>query len=277
MKGKMKNINIKAVVVGVLADILGTIFAVGLIMILIWIVLYGDGIQGDALIQHTEKLMQSTNFLAGVMVFGTFMDFVAGFITGKIAKKSEVTNAGLVGGISVLLGLIMSIFSPSSTPTWFNWSAYLITIPAVILGGMFSSKFQNSLFLSINLKGRLWVLNCVIIFCFYKAAQLIGWAYFTNSEIISSLIEALLWLITAVGLIKKINVARIAMIVWLVIEIVLGVPYQLSHLSGKIQAHQVFSIVFYILIRAFVIYYLQRKAVISKFKKNVPDAVPENG
>lgn len=120
-------------------------------------------------------------------------------------------------------------------------------------------------------------MNCVIIFCFYSAAQLIGWAYFTHIDIISSLIEALLWLVVAVGLIKKINMARIAIIVWLVIEIVLGVPYRFSHFSGKIQAHQVASIVFYILIRAFVIYYLQRKQVISKFKENVPDAAPEAG
>jgi hypothetical protein len=272
----MKSIKIKAVAVGVLADILLTLFFMALIMILISIVLYGEGVQGDALIQNTLKIMHSTKFLAGFMIIGSFMDFVAGLVTGKLAKTSEVTNAGLAGAISLIIGLAIPSSTPSTFPSWFHWTGVLVTIPAFIVGGIASVKLQNSPFLSLNLKEKFLILKCIEIFCLYEAIMLIAWSYLARKDIISSVIEALLWTSLAVGLINKLNIARRAIIVWFVFEIVLEVPYRLAHMKG-IHLDTVSSIIFYISIRVFVIYYLRKKSIVQKFEHNICEAIAEQG
>ena len=266
----MKIINIKAIAAGVLVDLIGFLFFAALIMILVSMVVYGKGIQADAaLIQNTMKIINSNEFLVGFLLLGIFMNFIGGVLAGQIAKRSEIAHACLVGTVILLVGLAIPSSTPSTYPAWFTWTTNLLIFPAVILGGVVSIKFKYNSFLSINLKEKLWILNGVIIFCFYQAIMLIGRSYITREDIILSSIESILWISVAIGLINKNNFTRIALTVWLGLEIVLNID-QLSHLS-KLNLTGIVSMSLFICSRAFVIYYLRRKAIALKFTEDAPD------
>lgn len=73
----------------------------------------------------------STNFLLGSIILGTLSTMVGGYLAARIAKKEPYWNAGAIGVLGIVLGLLLA----KDYPLWFNVVGFLLALPAALLGG----------------------------------------------------------------------------------------------------------------------------------------------
>jgi hypothetical protein len=122
-----RRINSRAVFLGVVADI-GSSFAVGAVLsVAIAVVLLPQGVAPQELMER----MQDPVVLIVSMVLGFCCTVFGGFVAGRVAGRSEVAHAGLVGVIGLLFGLLFI----GSFPLWYNVVAFGGTVPFALLGG----------------------------------------------------------------------------------------------------------------------------------------------
>jgi hypothetical protein len=125
---KAQGISVGAVVVGFLADIIGT-FAGGVV---IGIALVAQGIPPHAV---TEQMREPMG-LALSLVLGLGSTVFGGFIAGRVAGHSEVFHGGLVGA----LGLLVGVLFVSQYPLWFNAVCFGGAVPCAMLGGWLAAS-----------------------------------------------------------------------------------------------------------------------------------------
>ena len=127
-------INRKAVLLGILVDIVGS-FTLGLLVIMILLGIYyaSQGIPVDEMETYMKNDIASL-FLT--ITVGLYFTFLGGFVAGRVAKSDEVLNASMVGIAGVLLVLV---FWNESTPG-INLIGLTFTIPVAMLGGKLSIK-----------------------------------------------------------------------------------------------------------------------------------------
>mgnify|MGYP000462587187 CR=1 FL=1 len=119
----MKNISIKAVIIGVVS--LLVIDSIGGMLL--------ATLFGADLAEGMPALYQDTTFLVlRTTLFGITPVVIAGYLTAKIAKRATYLNSGILGLISFILTLLVL---NDSTPLWFNIANYLYQFPAGLLGG----------------------------------------------------------------------------------------------------------------------------------------------
>ena len=127
-------INSKAVLLGILVDIVGS-FTLGLLVIMILLGIYyaSKGIPVDEMETYMKTDIPSI-FLT--ITVGLYFTFLGGFVAGRVAKSDEVLHASIVGIAGVLLLLF---FWDESTPG-VNLIGLTFTIPVAMLGGKLSIK-----------------------------------------------------------------------------------------------------------------------------------------
>ena len=78
-----------------------------------------------------EALTLSTNFLLGSVIFGTLATIVGGYVAGRIGKTAPYLNAGIIGVLGIVFGLLLN----KDYPLWFNVAGFVSVLPAALLGG----------------------------------------------------------------------------------------------------------------------------------------------
>jgi hypothetical protein len=73
---------------------------------------------------------------AGNLVVVSLVLLFAGYIVGRIAKKSEIVNAGVVGGVFVIFGL----WGLRQSHTWFDVVGLVATMFFHLAGGFLAQK-----------------------------------------------------------------------------------------------------------------------------------------
>ena len=127
----MRQISLKAVIVGSLFDIIGTqLLLIVLIMAVCAPILAGSSGLPDAT-QIRAVLENSVLFKAGGWLAGALMSIGAGYIAAAIAKRSELLNGALSSVLCVALGLYSVLFSASGHS---SWTAALDLVLAPLLG-----------------------------------------------------------------------------------------------------------------------------------------------
>jgi hypothetical protein len=111
----MKRLNVRAVLFGVLADVLGSTACGALI-----------ASTGQVSPPRIEEL-----------ILGLAFTFLGGYAAGRIAAQSKILNGGLVGAVSALLTIPL-LFS-SSLPVWFMATSIAGSIPVAAAGGYITS------------------------------------------------------------------------------------------------------------------------------------------
>ena len=132
---KLKGISIKAILIGLVVDIMGSIisgFILGLILGLFY------AMQRMSAEQIADKMKAPPVMIAGLII-GFVFTFIGGFIVGRIAKKSEILNACIMGLIGVLLGVCFATYHP----LWFNAISFTLTIPIAASGGFVALKMKK--------------------------------------------------------------------------------------------------------------------------------------
>ncbi len=127
---------IKAIALGVITDWVGSL-----------LVAVPIGIIGTVIhFSHGGKLETFETFLHGNMplmlssiFFGLVNVIVGGGVTAHIARENRIWNAFLMGIVTSLLAIPLSL----SLPLWFNIASFILTIPCAVLGGWIIEKRQK--------------------------------------------------------------------------------------------------------------------------------------
>lgn len=133
----MKTIRIKAVVAGLLTDIVGGV-AVGIVLgVLIAILASHDGDTSPA---HLIAL-RANLFIKVAGLFGTtFFTVLGGYVAARLSMPDWLSNSAAVGLISLLLGILLAVLQPGVTPLWKLFLGLLATVPAALIGGRFAMR-----------------------------------------------------------------------------------------------------------------------------------------
>lgn len=127
----------KAVLLGTLVDIAGTL-VVGIIIAMIALGMYvSDGGDIDT---FEGDIYSNTLLLLFAMTLGFGFTVLGGYIAGRIAGGSPLFNASLVG----LAGIIIGLFFWGEGPLWSDIAGILLSIPAAYLGGMIAVKRKKA-------------------------------------------------------------------------------------------------------------------------------------
>ena len=135
---KQKKISIKGIILGCLVDwaiSLGAGLAIGIVTAIVSII--RNGIPENPEI-FAKNIMTPTIYGLALVV-GSLGTFIGGFVTGKIAKRSELLNAGLMGLLSLL-----SAIPFMNGPLVYDAVGYGLTIPLAIMGGYLALKKNTS-------------------------------------------------------------------------------------------------------------------------------------
>lgn len=129
--------NLKAVCLGVMVDIAGTIVAMFCINIIIGIVMASRGIDEK---QAITILGQSFGYILLAFVVGMAFVALGGYTAARISKFHKVYNAFLVGVVSTLISIAGIINNPQAVPPWYIAAAVLLSIPFAYLGGVWGKN-----------------------------------------------------------------------------------------------------------------------------------------
>ena len=132
-------LRIRAIVVGVVVDWVGTVFATVAIMFGVGVVL-AVRLGADADIDEQMNAIVVSREFALLMAFvGTAFVSIGGFFAGIIARQEEIKHATIMGLISLALGAATQLLPieepPVWNPVWFQFLSIAVVVPAAVFGG----------------------------------------------------------------------------------------------------------------------------------------------
>ena len=134
------SVNIKAILVGFVSDfVASTIFGVVLSLFMA-IVLAMKGYKDAELEKSLISLLDGTTYRILSLIVGLGFTMMGGYVAGRIARSGEYFHSGAVGLLNVLFGL----FFIGMYFTWYSVIAFLLVLPAAIIGGDMARKRRLS-------------------------------------------------------------------------------------------------------------------------------------
>ena len=146
---KDRKINIKAIMLGFITSFIGATITV-VIASFIYFIIYD--------LTHTHigpPLTFEQRQIAGayaaqkpdvtliiIIIILFCFNLLGGWITGKIAKNSEIINSAIMGFIFLLISAIQ--IGPDYSPLWRDLSELIPIIPGAILGGYIAYKKRKT-------------------------------------------------------------------------------------------------------------------------------------
>lgn len=107
----------------------------------------GARVDPQQLAAQMQSILSSPALLISGLIVSTLFAIIGGFVTGRMAKHSEVRHAGIMGAISFALTLLLSLptlLSPIHIfPIWATLMPLLLVIPMAILGGLLAEKMRK--------------------------------------------------------------------------------------------------------------------------------------
>jgi hypothetical protein len=135
-------ISVKAVALGLLVDVVGTISA-GIVGVFVLAFVWGaQGVKPQDAEAKAEQLSQDTTFLLACAAVGTGFTIFGGYIAGRMCQAGPTLHGALVGFTGVVLGLLLSLpfwGEVMKGPDWFVVGQFLVPIPAGAFGGYLAS------------------------------------------------------------------------------------------------------------------------------------------
>ena len=92
---------------------------------------FQEGLTEQQVNEALAAVTLNRNFLLWSLILGTLSTIVAGYVAARIAKREPYLNAGVVGVLGIVMGLLLS----KDFPLWFNVLGFLLVLPAALLGG----------------------------------------------------------------------------------------------------------------------------------------------
>ncbi len=134
------SVNIKAILIGFMFDfVASTIFGVVLSFFMA-LVLAIKGYKDAELEKSLISLLDGTTYRILSLIVGLGFTMMGGYVAGRIARSGEYFHSGAVGLLNVLFGL----FFIGMYFTWYSVIAFLLVLPAAIIGGDMARKRRLS-------------------------------------------------------------------------------------------------------------------------------------
>ena len=127
-----KGIRVKAVLLGVLTDIGGSVVVGIVIGVVIGVVLAARGVPANEIAAR----LHGVAVLIPSLVLGFGFTALGGYVAGRVAKQSEVLHGGIVGAIGIPFGLLFA----ASLPLWYSIVSIVGVVPFGMLGGLFARQ-----------------------------------------------------------------------------------------------------------------------------------------
>jgi hypothetical protein len=131
----MNNISIKGIVLGYIAGNVTSI-TLGFMFALVAGPLFFENMSEEDLI----ALGSTTSVLLSSILFNALSTVVGGYIAARVAKEATYLNAGMIGVIVIVAGLLFG----GEHPLWFTVLAYISIPPSALLGGYLAGLRQAS-------------------------------------------------------------------------------------------------------------------------------------
>lgn len=135
----MKDISLKAILIGLLVDIGGTFsfaFVFGVLAIAILTSTGGD-------IKQLEDFAKTSVFRTVTPIVGLLFTALGGYMSARTAKKAEIKNSLAMGISTAAFGMISVIALPESGSSWLDAAALILTIFFALLGGYICLKTKG--------------------------------------------------------------------------------------------------------------------------------------
>lgn len=126
----MTDLNVRAVLIGSLVDVGGSILVGGTIFALI------GAISGASTPEQFTALLDGSMPLQLLsLVLGLLFTAIGGYVAARMVRGSERVQAFGVGAVSTVIGFTVVFASPESSPFWLQAASLILTIPAAFVGG----------------------------------------------------------------------------------------------------------------------------------------------
>lgn len=130
-----RKIKIKAVTLGFIIDITGSVF-IGIIMGIVLVKLYPEN--SSSVDDFIQFYYSNIILMTITLVIGLCFTFLGSYIAAKLSNGEEIINAIAVG----ILGIVAGLFFIGSLPMWYNLLSFITIPPISFLGGYFAKKIN---------------------------------------------------------------------------------------------------------------------------------------
>ena len=141
------NINIKAIIIGILVGYIAT--ALYIVLVDMYLLIQNGLIKLTPVTDYTQYLYAihaSTNYLILTLISTQIPSIISGYSAARISQKDEIRHSLWTAVLSIIISVFFFFFSDTSftqLPLWFIIISSLLYIPFVILGG-YIGKYVNS-------------------------------------------------------------------------------------------------------------------------------------
>lgn len=130
-----QRINVKALALGVLTDIGGTLLIGSILGVLAGIILGVKGTTEDEL----HMYLHGPIAMGLSLIIGLGLTVLGGFVAGRVSKSREIFHGGMVGFIGIFFGLLFW----TTVPLWYNITSLLAIVPFGMLGGRIAATIPK--------------------------------------------------------------------------------------------------------------------------------------
>ncbi len=127
-----RGIDVKAVILGIAADLAATFATMMAVMTLLGIGAGAEVLSEEESRRLIESTFQEPRYLLLGGLLGLLGTVIGGYVAAKFADAAPLLNAACVG----LFGVVLGIFLIGESPLWFGVIGILLTLPAAVAGGV---------------------------------------------------------------------------------------------------------------------------------------------
>jgi hypothetical protein len=126
----MSELNVRAVLIGSLVDIVGSFFVGGIVFAVIGMASGATTAEELNTVYDTSVTLQLVTLVLGLAMTG-----VGAYVAARMTKGTERLHAFAVGVISTAIGFTVVFAAPETQPFWSQAASLILTIPAAFAGG----------------------------------------------------------------------------------------------------------------------------------------------
>jgi CBS domain containing-hemolysin-like protein len=79
--------------------------------------------------------VQGSNVFAVTLVYTALFGVIGGYVAARIAIRSPLLHAAILGGVLLVLSAFSAVFLWSTAPPWYHWATLAMVLPAALIGG----------------------------------------------------------------------------------------------------------------------------------------------
>ena len=134
----MSSISIKAIALGSLIDIAGTLLVAGVYTFAYAIFLASQNIPPE---EMQQRALSDPAYYVITLTMGLVLMAVGAYVAARIARAREILHAFLVGAVAIAFSLpFVSSADTSTYPAWYLPVSFGLTLPAAVLGGYIAQR-----------------------------------------------------------------------------------------------------------------------------------------